>query len=76
MTHLTADEFNTRHPVGTAVVAYPLTRPEDNQPDFFERLETVTSSPAWTLGHGVPVVSVDGYQGGIALTHIDIQFPA
>jgi len=67
----TAEDFNTRHPVGTPVIAYPLTRPEDNQPEFFERLETVTRTPAWTLGHGAAVVSVDGYAGGIALTHID-----
>lgn len=68
---MTAEEFNAAFPAGTPVVAYPLTRPEDNQPDFFERLETVTRTPAWTLGHGAPVVSVDGYAGGIALTHID-----
>jgi hypothetical protein len=66
-----AEQFNAAFPVGTPVVAYPLTRPEDDQPDFFERLETVTRTPAWTLGHGKPVVSVDGYAGGIALTHID-----
>lgn len=35
-------------------------------------LETVTRTPAWTLGHGAPVVSVDGYAGGICLTHIDV----
>ena len=76
MAALTADEFNARYPVGTPVVAYPLSRPEDNRPDFFQRLETVTRSPAWALGHGTPVVSVDGYTGGIALTHIDPQAPA
>lgn len=36
------------------------------------RLETTTRTPAWTLGHGTPVVSVEGYAGGIALTHIDV----
>lgn len=40
--------------------------------DLYKRLETVTRTPAWTLGHGDPVVSVDGYPGGIALTHIDV----
>lgn len=69
---ITAEEWNTRYPVGTPVVAYPLSRPEDNAPDFFEQLETVTRTPAWTLGHGAPVVSVDGYAGGIALTHVDL----
>ncbi|MCX5601581.1 hypothetical protein OOK29_25865 [Streptomyces phaeochromogenes] len=33
----------------------------------------MTRSAAWTLGHGEPVVLVDGYSGGIALTHIDIR---
>lgn len=69
---MNAAEFNARYPVGTPVVAYPLTRPEDNMPDFFERVETVTRTPAWVMGHGVPVVSVEGYSGGIALTHIDV----
>lgn len=34
-------------------------------------LKTVTRSRAWTLGHGSPVVAVDGYAGGICLTHVD-----
>lgn len=67
----TADQWNARYPIGTPVVAYPLTRPEDNQPDYFERLETQTRSAAWALGHGEPVVMVDGHAGGIALTHVD-----
>lgn len=69
---MNAAEFNARFKVGTPVVAYPLTRPEAGQPDFFERLETKTRTPAWTLSHGDPVVSVDGYAGGICLTHIDV----
>ncbi|MGW0312078.1 hypothetical protein [Streptomyces flavidovirens] len=67
-----ADEWNRLHPIGTPVLAYPLTRPEDNDPHFFTRLETVTRTPAWTLGHGEPVVSVEGYAGGICLTHVDV----
>ncbi|MFD9070588.1 hypothetical protein [Streptomyces lasiicapitis] len=69
---MTADEFNALYPVGTPVIAYPLTRPEGKAPEFFERLETTTRTPAWNLGHGVPVVSVEGYPGGIALSHIDV----
>lgn len=67
-----ADAFNRRYPVGTPVIAYPLTRPEDNNPSFFKRLETVTRTPAWILGDGDPVVSVEGYAGGICLTHVDV----
>lgn len=69
---MNAAEFNSAHPVGTPVVAYPLTRPEHGMPGFFERVETVTRTPAWTLGDGTPVVSVDGLTGGISLTHIDV----
>jgi hypothetical protein len=69
---MTADEFNALYPVGTPVVAYPLTRPEDGNPHFFKRLDTTTRTPAWTLGDGEPVVSVVGYSGGICLTHIDV----
>ncbi|MFE4334052.1 hypothetical protein ACFRQM_32960 [Streptomyces sp. NPDC056831] len=61
---MTADEWNRRYPVGTPVLAYPGTR--DNEP-----LDTVTRTPAWTLGHGAAVVSVEGAGGGICLTHVD-----
>ncbi|MFD7661007.1 hypothetical protein [Streptomyces sp. NPDC059788] len=40
--------------------------------DLCRRLVTVTRTPAWTLGHGAAVVSVEGYAGGICLTHIDV----
>ncbi|MEV0779244.1 hypothetical protein [Streptomyces sp. NPDC050428] len=85
---MTADEFNALYPVGTSVVAYPGIRPEHpvavrfrkavaaghalRETDPCKRLETVTRTPAWELGHGTPVVSVTGYAGGICLTHIDV----
>ena len=37
------------------------------------RLVTYTRTPAWNLGHGEPVASVDGYVGGISLDHLDID---
>ncbi|MFF8914202.1 hypothetical protein ACF08M_12960 [Streptomyces sp. NPDC015032] len=40
--------------------------------DLCRALTTVTRTPAWTLGHGAPVVSVEGYAGGIHLTHVDV----
>jgi hypothetical protein len=83
-----ADAFNAAHPVGTRVMAYPGIRPEHpvavkyqqcvaegrafGEPDPCTRLDTVTRTPAWTLGHGEPVVSVDGYAGGIVLRHVDV----
>jgi hypothetical protein len=84
-----ADEFNARYPVGTPVFAYPFIRPEDpvaiayqervkdgrtfGNPDPCKRLKTKTRTPAWTLGHGEPVVSVEGYAGGICLSHVDVR---
>lgn len=62
--HDGADEFNTAHPVGTPVLAFPGAREG-------RALHTRTRTPAWNLG-GRPVVSVEGYAGGIALTHIEI----
>ena len=61
---MTADEFNSDHPIGTTVIAFPGTR--DGR-----AMLTHTRTPAWTIGEHA-VVSVEGYAGGIALTHIII----
>ncbi|WP_049569100.1 hypothetical protein [Streptomyces sp. SBT349] len=61
---MNADAWNAAHPVGTQVVAYPATRAD-------EPLYTWTRSMAWALGHGEPVVLVEGRSGGIALSHVD-----
>lgn len=66
---MTAARWNYLHPVGTQVVAYPCTRYCPEHPG----LETATRTPAWELGHGQPVVSVEGRTGGIALTHVDLR---
>ncbi len=66
---VTVAEWNSVHPVGTPVVAYPGTR--DGR-----AVEGVTRSPAWTVGHGTPVVLVEGLSGWIALTHVDVVGPA
>jgi hypothetical protein len=60
----TADQWNATHPVGTPVHAWPGSR--DDKP-----IATHTRTPAWTLGHGAAVVSVEGYAGGIRLAHIE-----
>ncbi|GAA5070779.1 hypothetical protein GCM10023336_56240 [Streptomyces similanensis] len=39
--------------------------------DPCRRLDTVTRSVAWALGHGAPVVLVEGETGGISLDHVD-----
>jgi len=69
---MTAEQWNSLVPVGTPVVAYPGVRPDDFPGVDLTRLDTVTRSRAWELGHGQPVVSVEGYAGGIALTHVDV----
>lgn len=61
-----ATAWNLRHPIGTAVYAWPGARPEGR------RLTTHTRTPAWLVG-GVAVVSVDGCPGGIALDHIEVR---
>ncbi|MFD8919397.1 hypothetical protein ACFV0Y_16460 [Streptomyces sp. NPDC059569] len=61
------------HPVAVAYrKAAEAGRTFRSETDPCKRLETVTRAPAWTLGHGAPVVSVDGYAGGICLTHVDV----
>jgi hypothetical protein len=73
---LTSDQWNERHPIGTPVIAYPGIRPEyaaEIGSTSCPRLVTRTRSRAWNLGHGEPVVSVDGYAGGISLEHIDLN---
>lgn len=74
--NLTAAQFNAAHPIGTPVIAYPGVRPEYaatiGMTDY-PCLQTRTRSEAWNLGHGEPVVMVEGYAGGISLEHIDIN---
>lgn len=52
-----------RLPVGTPVLYWPGARTGDG------RL-SITRSPIWKMGSGTEVVSVEGYTGGIALTHV------
>lgn len=58
-----ADEWNAKYPIGTVVDVRrnegPVTR-------------TKTRSVAWILGHGAPVVLVDGISGGYGLDWITV----
>ena len=58
------ERFNERYPVGTPVRYWPGIRHGDGR-------ESVTRTPAW-LVCGKPCVSVEGYPGGIALTHLEV----
>lgn len=61
---LDPDVFNEHHPVGTRVLAFPGSREG-------RAILTTTRSTAWRVGPE-PVVMVNGYSGGIALTHIEV----
>ncbi|MFJ9771167.1 hypothetical protein ACIRVF_07980 [Kitasatospora sp. NPDC101157] len=73
MTNLTAEQWNDRYPIGTPVTAYPGVRPEHRAVELCTVLTTRTRSRAWNLGHGEPVVAVEGYAGGISLEHVDLR---
>ncbi|WP_412075424.1 hypothetical protein ACLF6K_05755 [Streptomyces xanthophaeus] len=45
---------------------------EEADANLCRALTTVTRTLAWMLGCGAPVVSVEGYTGGIHLAHIDV----
>lgn len=60
-----AEAWNNGHQRGTAVRYWPGER---TGPGVVSK----TRSPAWALCHGHAVVSVDGYAGGIALTHVEV----
>jgi hypothetical protein len=73
MPEMTAERWNDNYPPGTRVIAYPCCRPKDGKLGAgCKRLDTTTRSRAWNLGHGDPVVMVEGYAGGIAPEHIDV----
>lgn len=57
------DRFNELYPLGTPVAYWPGEREGDGR-------QSVTRSFAWLLGGHTPVVMVEGYPGGIALTHV------
>ncbi|MFE5864288.1 hypothetical protein [Streptomyces virginiae] len=46
---------------------------EEADANLCRALTTVTRTPAWMLGCGAPVVSVEGYTGAIHLAHIDMS---
>ena len=60
------DRWNAEHKVGTPVRYWPVFRTGEGH-------RSVTRSEAWLLGGHSPVVMVDGYAGGIALTHVDVD---
>lgn len=62
---ISANEFNEQYEVGQEVAYFPVTGEQ-------EFLQTKTRTPAWELGHGEPVVSVNGRNGGVCLSNVEI----
>jgi hypothetical protein len=65
---MTADEWNKRYPIGTPVRYSPVMPLAAGM----DTIDTVTRSPAWTLGSGHHVVLVKGLPGGIHLAHLEV----
>lgn len=61
---ISADEWNRRYPVGTPV---RYTNGEG------KAMDTKTRSHAWNLGHGDPVVLIEGCSGGRALWALEAK---
>jgi hypothetical protein len=57
------EQFNELCPVGSPVLYWPGVRDGEGR-------KSVTRSRAWLLGGHTPVVLVEGYAGGIALSHV------
>jgi hypothetical protein len=62
---MTAEEFNSKYPVGTKVIYHPIIGEQAGT-------ETKTRSEAWELGHGEAVVKVSGKPGGVSLRAITV----
>jgi hypothetical protein len=60
---LTAKMFNEAYPRGTVFRYYSVRGDEDF-------VETKTRSAAWELGHGEPVVLIEGIAGGVCIGHL------
>ena len=63
--NITATEWNRRFPVGTPVLYHPIIGDK-------EHITSKTRSEAWELGHGAPVVKIEGLTDGVALEAIDV----
>ncbi|WP_300680721.1 hypothetical protein [Nocardioides sp.] len=57
------EQFNQIVPIGTPVLFWPGAREGEGR-------ESKTRSEAWMLGGHTPAVMVEGYPGGIALSHV------
>jgi hypothetical protein len=59
-------DWNRRHPIGTPILYWPGVMEGPG-------VESKVRSEAWVMPSGVAVAKVEGYAGGIALTHIGFR---
>lgn len=64
-----ADSFNARYPIGVSIRFWPGFKEGPGR-------KSRTRSTAWLMGGHTPVVAVEDYPGGIALTHVEVRLPA
>lgn len=62
---MSAAQFNAENPIGTRVRYFPIK-------GVAESIDTKTRSEAWELGHGEPVVKIEGRAGGVCISHLEI----
>lgn len=61
--------WNRTHPIGTEIVYWPGVMTGNG-------IESTIRSEAWIMPSGIAVAKVEGYAGGIALTHIGFRSEA
>lgn len=61
---MTPEQWNERYPIGTPV---RVTSVQDGHGQPAQTFDTVTRSECWALGHGTPVVLVQGKTGGYSV---------
>lgn len=64
-----AQDWTRRHPIGTPILYWPGAMEGPG-------VESKVRSEAWVLPSGTAVAKVEGYAGGIALTHIGFRSEA
>ncbi len=65
---MNAKQWNENYPIGTLVKYEPI-KGEGYEPPVSTRSE------AWELGHGQPIVKIEGRAGGVCLDHLIVIAP-
>ena len=60
------DDWNNRHPIGTAVIRFKLIKP------LQDGMFTKTRSIAWLMGGHTAMVMVNGVAGGVMVESLEV----